>query len=922
MKIKFKILSTIFVILMLFFLFCINSLADEAEENSADHIITGDMNGDALVDEADAVYLLRHVLMPEEYPLSADGNVDGSGTIDVDDVTYLLKHIKSPGEYPIIGSDHAHTLEHFNAIAPTCKSEGRVEHWRCTVCKRAYLDEGATQGADKLTVSPIPHTEVTDEGFAPEIGVTGLTSGSHCSVCGDVIVAQDVIPALIGVIVNADQGITVSELEKSYKPGEVVSVVASVAEDYEFDGWFIGETLASADVNYTFTMPEESITLAAKCHIRKYVVSIEADEGISISGLRESYAKGDEVSLTASLAEGVAFGGWYVNGEQISSEMNCIFVMDRSEVTVEARVDLPHYIVSVTNGEGYKVEGIDLSYLSGEMVALSAEADEGYTFIGWRMGGEMISEGLTCSFAMPDEDVTVEPICYKIYALSVESSSTDLGSVKAPESAYETEILTVRAEAKEGCRFLGWFMGDLLVGTDLEYTFAMPSSDLSITARFDFDKEPLVSAWDGSIAEAFSGGEGTESDPYLISNGGELARLAYLINTSNENEYYNKHYRLTDNVDLGGRDWTPIGCYRYGNGSVSERRAFLGSFDGGGYTVRNFRVAASGATHLWYYGLFGYVGEGGTLKDLGVADFVMDLDSTGYVYVGGLAGLCKGDVFRCFASGEINATSGISVYAGGLIGEAQGNLTDCASDITAVAGAYGDLSVGGLVGILSGNIISSYSSSDVYATSESHEVYVGGLVGKQDGGCISSSLAIGDLEASAYLMAYAGGLVGTGALDATVLKSYRYSGQNISANGMDSVINEKGEVCGIERLDSEEFYKTDLSWSSSIWNYRSLDLASGVCPLLSGFVAFEEGLIVGEKYYLVTFKVEGDKDSEAEYHLVREGRALKLSVRVDEGDSIVCWKVNGEVSEGMDTLIFLPEESSTVTVVIEFKEEK
>lgn len=37
-------------------------------------------------------------------------------------------------------------------------------------------------------------------------------------------------------------------------------------------------------------------------------------------------------------------------------------------------------------------------------------------------------------------------------------------------------------------------------------------------------------AWDGSIATAFAGGTGTESDPYQIANGAQLAYLASEVN--------------------------------------------------------------------------------------------------------------------------------------------------------------------------------------------------------------------------------------------------------------------------------------------------------------------------------------------------------------------------------------------------------
>ena len=60
--------------------------------------------------------------------------------------------------------------------------------------------------------------------------------------------------------------------------------------------------------------------------------------------------------------------------------------------------------------------------------------------------------------------------------------------------------------------------------------------------------------WDGSIAAGFAGGSGTEHDPYLISNGPELAYLAQQVNSGNR--YENVHFKLTNDIYLNDTtDW-------------------------------------------------------------------------------------------------------------------------------------------------------------------------------------------------------------------------------------------------------------------------------------------------------------------------------------------------------------------------------
>ena len=63
--------------------------------------IRGDVNGDGYVTNEDAIYLLRHTLMPGRYPINQSGDMNGDSYVTNKDAIYLLRHTLMPGRYPL-----------------------------------------------------------------------------------------------------------------------------------------------------------------------------------------------------------------------------------------------------------------------------------------------------------------------------------------------------------------------------------------------------------------------------------------------------------------------------------------------------------------------------------------------------------------------------------------------------------------------------------------------------------------------------------------------------------------------------------------------------------------------------------------------------------------------------------------------------
>jgi hypothetical protein len=83
------------------------------------------------------------------------------------------------------------------------------------------------------------------------------------------------------------------------------------------------------------------------------------------------------------------------------------------------------------------------------------------------------------------------------------------------------------------------------------------------------------------VATAFASGTGTEADPFVIKTPEQLAFLAQSVKGGES--YEGKFIVLGADIDLGGKEWLPIGLYKYENTSGNDF-PFNGNFDGKGYS--------------------------------------------------------------------------------------------------------------------------------------------------------------------------------------------------------------------------------------------------------------------------------------------------------------------------------------------------
>ena len=293
--------------------------------------------------------------------------------------------------------------------------------------------------------------------------------------------------------------------------------------------------------------------------------------------------------------------------------------------------------------------------------------------------------------------------------------------------------------------------------------------------------EESVDAWDGSVAESFAGGTGTEEDPYQIANGAQLAYLAQFVNSDSNNDCAGECFVLTADIDLANHDWTPIGnSFSDALFGGTDYRLFAGNLDGKGHTIFNISIGTeSTPLESDVFGLFG--ATGGKISNLNLDTVsihgIAKVASIGAVvgFAGGLVGSSGGSIENCHVTGltmDMSAPSNVyaaAYWVGGLVGALDGTqlINECSvsGGITEKAGKG---SIGGLIGELGKAAKITYSRSNVTVNVEADSrgsADVGGFIGKGNGKTdaetvIRNCYATGNVTGGAYTGGFAGGLWG------------------------------------------------------------------------------------------------------------------------------------------------------------------
>ena len=380
------------------------------------------------------------------------------------------------------------------------------------------------------------------------------------------------------------------------------------------------------------------------------------------------------------------------------------------------------------------------------------------------------------------------------------------------------------------------------------------SSDPAYAAEGDKWSDSAVTDW-------YTDNPGQTS--YTISTAKQLAGLAKLVNegvtpaegTSTPVTFDDVTITLAANIDLSGKEWTPIGDGAR-NDSSYNGNPFKGTFDGGDHTITGLTISTTADANN-AIGLFGVI-DGGNVSDLtflsvninvptselagtvaglivggGVVENVTigsETDKskiTAAKGVGGIAGrmIIEGTVENCTNYAEITGTSG---NRGGIVGAAYYapmgdglNIVGCTNHgtITSTAGGY----TGGIVGLSTADVYDCHNEGTVGAVGTS----IGGIVGEQkNGGTVEKSTNAGDVSNKSDETTSAG--VGTGGIVGWTRYSNEYDNTRISVIGCSNTGDVTSDYYGVGGIVGLGYHSLSVIGCDSTGTFTGDYMVAGI----------------------------------------------------------------------------------------------
>lgn len=366
--------------------------------------------------------------------------------------------------------------------------------------------------------------------------------------------------------------------------------------------------------------------------------------------------------------------------------------------------------------------------------------------------------------ATPAPEPSAEPTAAPDPAAEVQAMIDALPDEVTEDNAEAVEqALTDIDDAKES------LTDDELAGLDLTRYDAAANALLALLGEAATDAVEMLDNYATPTKDGDWYVIDSVDDLYWLASASKYVKAKLTADITINSSVLDSDGNLISNPKL--TSWKPIG--------TSYNSSFKGTFDGGGHTISGLYFNDSKKN---YVGLFGYVGEGGTVKNVTITDSYV----SGSRCVGGICGNNNGIVQDCTSGCTVKGTDD---FTGGICGFNNfGSLKNCHN----TGKVSGNTDVGGVCGYNEYGILQeSYNTGEV-----SGNTYVGGVCGQNHGGTVKRCYNTGEVSGESNV----GGVCGCN-ISGAVQESYN-TGEVFGNN------NFVGGVCGQNQGNVKGCYNT------------------------------------------------------------------------------------------------------------------
>ena len=259
----------------------------------------------------------------------------------------------------------------------------------------------------------------------------------------------------------------------TYNQGQSCTVSATANAGFTFTNWTENGNVVSTQANYTFTVTGNRTLVANfQAQPQSYTITVSANptNGGTVTG-GGTYQQGQSCTVTATANMGYTFTNWTENGNVVSSSASYTFTVNGNR-TLVANFTQQQYTITVSADPaigGTVTGGGTFNY--GQNCTLTATANEGYDFVNWTEGGNVVSTEASYSFNVTSNRTLVANFSLKSFEIEAVVNPAAGGTTTGSGIYHYGNRVTVTVETNEDWAFQNWTENGIIVSKDKEYTF-------------------------------------------------------------------------------------------------------------------------------------------------------------------------------------------------------------------------------------------------------------------------------------------------------------------------------------------------------------------------------------------------------------------------------------------------------------------